>query len=115
MKAEFKYIMLMVKDVSATVKFYSKGLGLTVKNESPGWAELEANGTIIALHGAEENGQSGSSPILSFNVDEIYGAIALLESMGAKREGNLREPSFGKVIAMKTPDGTLISLLEPAK
>lgn len=115
MKAEFQYIMLMVKDVSASVNFYSKGLGLTIKNESEGWAELDAGGTTIALHGAEENGQSGSSPILSFNVDDIYVAIAILESMGAKREGDLREPPFGKVIAMKTPDNTLISLLQPAK
>jgi predicted enzyme related to lactoylglutathione lyase len=114
MKAEFKHIMLMVKDIPAAVNFYSKGLGLKIKNESAGWVELDANGTTLALHGAEENGQSGNSPILSFHVDDIYVAIALLESMGGKRQGNVREPSFGKVVAIKTPDGTLVSLLQPA-
>ena len=42
MAAEFKHVMLMVKDIPATVKFYSEGLGLTVKMQNPGWAELDA-------------------------------------------------------------------------
>ncbi|MGK7875807.1 MAG: VOC family protein [Xenococcaceae cyanobacterium] len=114
MAAEFKHIMLMVKDIPATVKFYSEGLGLKVKMSSLGWAELDANGTTIALHGASENGQSGSSPILSFHVDDVYATIATLEEMGAKLEGSVREPSFGKVAAMRTPDGSIVSLLQPA-
>ncbi len=114
MSVEFKHIMLMVKDISATVKFYSEGLGLKVIMSSPGWAELDANGTTIALHAAPENGQLGSSPILSFHVDDVYATIATLEEKGAKLEGNVREPSFGKVAAMRTPDGSIISLLQPA-
>ena len=97
----------MVKDIPATVKFYSEGLGLEVITSSPGWAELDADGTTIALHGASENGQSGSSPILNFHVDDVYATITTLE-------GNVREPSFGKVAAMRTPDGSILSLLQPA-
>jgi len=114
MAAEFKHVMMMVKDVPAAVKFYSEGLGLPVKVSSPGWGEVDANGTTIAFHGAESNGDAGSSPILSFHVDDVYGAIATLESLGAKLEGRVREPSFGKVAAMRTPDGHLLSLLQPA-
>ena len=112
MTVEFKHVMFMVKDVLASVKFYSEGLGLTVKTASPGWAELDANGTTIALHAAE-NPQGSDSPILSFHVDDVQGAIASLESMGAALEGRVREPSFGKVAAMRTPDGYLVSLLQP--
>ncbi len=115
MAAQFKHIMLMVKDIPATVKFYSEGLGLKVMKSSPGWAELDADGTTIALHAASEDGQSGSSPILSFHVDDVYGTIATLEEMGATLEGSVREPSFGKVAAMRTPDGSIISLLQPAR
>lgn len=114
MAVQFKHIMLMVKDIPATVKFYSEGLGLKIITSSPGWAELDADGTTIALHGASENGQSGSSPILSFYVDDVYATIATLEEQGATLEGNVREPSFGKVAAMRTPDGSIISLLQPA-
>ncbi len=113
MAVQFKHIMLMVKDIPATVKFYSEGLGLKVIMSSPGWAELDADGTTIALHAASENGQSGSSPILSFHVDDVYATIATLEERGATLEGNVREPSFGKVAAMRTPDGSIVSLLQP--
>jgi catechol 2,3-dioxygenase-like lactoylglutathione lyase family enzyme len=43
MAAEFRHVMLMVKDVPAAVKFYSEGLGLLVKVASPGWGEIDAN------------------------------------------------------------------------
>ncbi len=113
MAAEFKHVMLMVKDVPAAVKFYSEGLGLPVKIATPGWGEVDANGTTIAFHSAESDADVGSSPILSFHVDDIHAVIATLESIGAKLEGRIREPSFGKVAAMRTPDGHLLSLLQP--
>ena len=113
MAAQFKHIMLMVKDIPGTVEFYSEGLGLKVVTSSPGWAELDADGTTIALHGAAENGQTGGSPILSFHVDDVHATIASLEAKGATLEGNVREPSFGKVAAMRTPEGSIISLLQP--
>ena len=113
MTTKFKHIMLMVKDIPTAVKFYSEGLGLKVKMSSPGWAELDADGTTIAMHAASENGQTGGSPILSFHVEDVYATIAKLEEMGAKLEGRVREPSFGKVAAMRTPDGTILSLLQP--
>ncbi len=114
MVAKFKHVMLMVKDIPAAVKFYSEGLGLKVKMSSPGWAELDADGTTIAMHAAPENGQTGASPILSFHVEDLYATIAKLEELGAKLEGRVREPSFGKVAAMLTPEGTIVSLLQPA-
>ena len=101
MAVEFKHVMLMVKDVMATVKFYSEGLGLTVKMASPGWAELDANGTTIALHAASQSSVGSSpilsfhvSPILSFHVDDVHTAISSLETLGASMEGEVREPSF---------------------
>jgi catechol 2,3-dioxygenase-like lactoylglutathione lyase family enzyme len=114
MTVEFKHVMLMVKDVMASVKFYSEGLGIPVKMASPGWAELNANGTTIAFHAAENVSNVGDSPILSFHVDDVMSAIATLESMGATLEGRVREPAFGKVAALRTPDGHLLSLLQPA-
>ncbi|WP_071515302.1 VOC family protein [Geitlerinema sp. PCC 9228] len=114
MAAQFKHVMLMVPDVEAAAKFYSEGLGLEVKTTSSAWAELDADGTTIALHAAREQSQPSNSPILSFRVDDIYAAIQTLESQGAYVEGDVREPSFGKVAAVRTPDGHLVSLLQPA-
>ena len=83
-----------------------------MKTASPDWAELDANGTTIALHAAE-NPQRSDSPILSFHVDDVQSAMETLTSMGAALEGRVRETSFGKVAAMRTPDGYLVSLLQP--
>ncbi len=113
MAAQFKHVMLMVKDVKAAVQFYSEGLGLPVKVVSPAWGEVDADGTTIAFHMAEDPG-AGSSPILSFHVEDVHAALAKLEERGAALEGRIREPSFGKVAAVRTPDGHLLSLLQPA-
>ncbi|OKH15132.1 VOC family protein [[Limnothrix rosea] IAM M-220] len=113
MATQFRHIMLMVKDVAGAVKFYKEGLGLPVKVETPGWAEIEADGATIAFHGANEAPETGSSPILSFTVDDVHQAIADLEALGGNLEGRVREPSFGKVAAVRSPQGHLVSLLEP--
>jgi predicted enzyme related to lactoylglutathione lyase len=113
MTIQFRHIMLMIQDVPAAVKFYQEGLGLTVVNASPNMAELDANGTRIIIHGAENQAEVGGSPILSFHVADLLETIAKLESLGASLQGRVREPSFGKVAAMRSPEGHLISLLQP--
>lgn len=113
MTIQFRHIMLMIKDVPAAVKFYQEGLGLTVVNASPNMAELDANGTKIIIHGAENQAEVGGSPILSFHVADLQETIAKLESLGASLQGRVREPSFGKVAAMRSPEGHLLSLLQP--
>ena len=113
MAAKFKHVMLMVKDIPSTLKFYSEGLGLEVKMSSPGWAEIDADGTTIALHAASENPKAGFSPILSFHVEDVYATLEKLKEMGAVLEGDVREPPFGKVAAVRSPDGHLLSLLQP--
>jgi predicted enzyme related to lactoylglutathione lyase len=114
MAVQFEHIMLLVKDILASVKFYSQGLGFTVKMSSPEWAELDANGTILVLHAAHENAQGGNSLILSFHVDDVNAAIVTLEKLGAKLETQVLEKPSGRVAAMRTPDGHRLSLLQPA-
>lgn len=113
MPAQFKHVMLMVPDVAASVKFFSEGLGLAVKMSSPGWAELDADGTTIAFHLARGQQEVAQSPILSFVVEDVVATVAALEELGATLNGEIREPSFGKVAAMNTPEGHMVSLLQP--
>ncbi|MDE5120504.1 MAG: hypothetical protein O4965_10410 [Trichodesmium sp. St19_bin1] len=48
---------------------------------------------------------------LVFMANDVQGAIATLELM----EGRVPEALFGKIVAMRTPDGYLISLLPPIR
>ncbi|MEO0854481.1 MAG: VOC family protein, partial [Cyanobacteria bacterium J06648_11] len=73
-----------------------------------------AGGTTIALHHAPGGANCGEATILSFNVEDIHAALAELEAVGGTLEGTIREPSFGKVAAVRSPEGHLISLLQPA-
>ncbi|MGD1903359.1 MAG: VOC family protein [Geitlerinemataceae cyanobacterium] len=113
MATQFKHVMLMVPDVEASVKFFSEGLGLDVKMSSPGWAELDADGTTIALHFARGKQEVSGSPILSFVVDDVRASVDALTKLGATLSGDIREPDFGTVAAMKTPEGHMVSLLQP--
>jgi len=113
MSAQFKHVMLMVEDVLSTANFFHQGLGLPIKIATSSWAELEADSTTIALHASSEKPFLISSPILSFHVADIYTTIEDLETMGAKLEGQVRQPAFGKVASIRTPDGHLLSLLQP--
>jgi predicted enzyme related to lactoylglutathione lyase len=113
MTTQFNHIMLMVENVPASAEFYRQGLGLTAKTVTETWAELEADGTIIALHATVEPCPVGGSPILSFHVADIYTTIEDLEAMGGKLEGKVRQPPFGRVALVRTPDGHLLNLLQP--
>ena len=115
MANRFKHVMLMVADMQAAVRFYTEGLGLRMISQSPMWVELDAEGTIIALHSASEGARAGSSPLLSFYVDDLQASLEMLKNVGGRQEGGIREPSFGKVAAVRAPEGTLISLTEPKK
>jgi catechol 2,3-dioxygenase-like lactoylglutathione lyase family enzyme len=109
---QFRQILLMVENVPASIEFYCQGLGLKVNAATATWAELEADGTIIALHATTEPSQIGGSPILSFHVEDIYTTIEDLEAMGGRLEGTVRQPPFGKVALVRTPDGHLLNLLQ---
>ena len=111
----FKHTMVMVSDMQASVRFYTEGLGLRIKNQSPMWVELEAGDATIALHASHDTPKAGSSPILSFYVDDLDASLEMLGNIGGRQEGRIREPSFGKVAAMRAPEGTLVSLTQLVK
>jgi len=106
-------VTLMVKDVERSVKFYTEVLGLrqTVRfgNE---WVEVEAPGTVIALH-PNRKGRISPPPqtiSIGFQVKDLDGTAAKLEKKGVTMtrvdEGFLRRADF------TDPDGHLLYLME---
>ncbi len=52
--------------------------------------------------------------MLSFDVENLDDTIALALSQGAMMDGALKFPAHGKFAALRTPDGHILGLFEPA-
>ena len=59
--------------------------------------------------------QTGYSPMLSFDVDNLDETIALALAEGAMMDGALKYQAHGKFAAIRTPDGHIIGLFEQTK
>lgn len=113
MTARFRHIMLLTPDLPGTVAFFRDGFGLEVTVESPRWAELTLDGTVLGVHASEEALAGGEAVYLSFYVDELAATVERLTGLGARLDGAVREAPFGQVAAMISPGGVRLSLTQP--
>jgi len=56
----------------------------------------------------------GYGPILSFDVEDMDNVIAKCAQMGGHLDGPIQYPAHGKVAALRSPQGHMIGLYEPA-
>ncbi len=106
-------VTLMVKDVERSVKFYTGTLGLrqTVRYGDE-WVEVEAPGTVIALHPNPRPKTSRAPATISigFQVKDLDRTVASLRKKGVKltfaEEGFLRRADFAD------PDGHRLYLMQ---
>jgi predicted enzyme related to lactoylglutathione lyase len=111
-------IMLGVRDLAHSVAFYWDTLGLTVRQQVPGFAFLGGGGVILALSEelAKALPQSGSSVVIVFSVDDVRSPH---EELAARKihftqeprniTGNLRAANFDD------PDGHHLSIFGPER
>ena len=106
-------VTLMVKDVEQSLKFYRDSLGLrqTVRYGNE-WVELEAPGTVIALHPKRKSKSSPPSKTMSigFQVKDLDGAVAKLKKRGVTFE--IQEEGFLRRADFADPDGHRLYLME---
>ncbi len=50
------HAMVMVSDMSRSVRFYRDVIGLSLRFESPGWSEFATDGATLALHSSDAPG-----------------------------------------------------------
>ena len=136
MLARFTRVVLFVRSGEALIKateFYHSALGLQVVRVTDEWAELR-NGMgprqqqevgddddddqrwSLSLQAVTTESQlsTGYSPILNFEVEDMDSTVSKCVQMGAHLDGPIQYPAHGKVAAMRTPDGHMIGLYEPA-
>ena len=101
----------MVSDISQAIGFYVETLGLTLLNRyGEHYAELDANGFMIALHPLTGSVTYGNNASIGLGVFHFDQTIKDLESKGVifKMEtgGYIRQAHF------KDPDGNQLFLAE---
>eukprot|EP00293_Proteomonas_sulcata_P016123 CAMPEP_0184304214 /NCGR_PEP_ID=MMETSP1049-20130417/13795_1 /TAXON_ID=77928 /ORGANISM="Proteomonas sulcata, Strain CCMP704" /LENGTH=132 /DNA_ID=CAMNT_0026615971 /DNA_START=70 /DNA_END=468 /DNA_ORIENTATION=- len=108
-------ILLLLRDVPKSAKFFKEGLGLEVKEFNHAFAEVKAGETVIALKAADSEAActTGYTPLLQFDVEDMDMIIPQCLSMGANLDGPIKYPSHGKVASLRSPCGHMIGLFEP--
>jgi glyoxylase I family protein len=121
-------IRYQVKDVDASIAFYTKHLGFKVERQfGPGAAfgSVSNNHFVVWLSGPESSGarplpdgrkqEPGGWNRLALEVDDLPSRVAELKKAGLHFRNEIVEGPGGKQIQLEDPDGNPIELFEPAK
>lgn len=123
MKAEkIGLVWIVVKDVKASIKYYTEVVGLKLMefNEEWGWAELSGHngGTMLGIARECETNpiKAGQNAVVTFNVANLDAAKAEMLKKGAKAQGDIIEvPGHVKMQTMTDNDGNCFQMCEILK
>ena len=112
-------IILEVKDLDASIKFYHEVLGMPIKNERRNWVDLgQQSGGTLSLHPASITTSSTNSSkengiLIGLTVGDLHSAIDELSAAKIEIFRDVQERQAGKNAVILDPDGYMISLFEP--
>ena len=111
-------VILAVKDLDKSIKFYHEIIGLPIKRQRRSWVDLGTSGALLSLHPASLTAQHIGSSIengitIGFLVGDVTSAIEELKLKGVKIYRDVIDRDAGKNAVILDPDDYLISLFEP--
>ena len=112
-------IILEVKDLDASIKFYHEVLGMPIKNERRNWVDLgQQSGGMLSLHPASITTSHASSTkengiLIGLTIGDLDSAIEELSAANIEIFRDIQERQAGKNAVILDPDGYMISLFEP--
>ena len=111
-------VILAVKDLDKSIKFYHEIIGLPIKDQRETWVDLGTSGALLSLHPASLTAQHVGSSIengisLGFIVGDLKSALEEVKTKGVKVYRDTIEKDAGKNAVILDPDEYLISLFEP--
>ena len=111
-------VILAVKDLDTSIKFYNDILGMPIKNERRNWVDLGSTGAVLSLHPASITApHSGTSidngVLIGLTVGDLNSAIEELREKGVKIYREIQERDAGKNAIVLDPDDYMVSLFEP--
>src|ERR1700722_1392887 len=95
---KLNYVIKFVGDMERAVKFYRDELGFPLKFQSPGWSELDAGETTLALHPASEKNPAGTVE-LGFKVPNLHKFHAEMTAKGVQFTMPPTHQDFGGLLA----------------
>jgi len=112
-------IILEVKDLDASIKFYHEILGMPIKNERRNWVDLgRESGGVLSLHPASITTSHSTSSkengiLIGLTVGDLHSAMDELNRAKVEVFRDIQERQAGKNAVILDPDGYMISLFEP--
>ena len=111
-------VILAVKDLDKSIKFYNEIIGLPIKDQRKTWVDLGTSGALLSLHPASLTAQHVGSSIengisLGFIVGDLKSALEEVKAKGVTIYRDIIEKDVGKNAVILDPDEYLISLFEP--
>ena len=119
-------VRYQVKDVSRSVNFYTKQLGLKLDHQNlPAFAQVSVGNLKLILSGPGASGsrampdgrqqEPGGWNRIILQVDDLPARIESLKKGGLKFRNEMEAGPGGKQIQLEDPDGNPIELFEPAR
>jgi len=113
--SKLEYSVAFVKDVKESANLFTHFFGFHIREESPHWITLvgsDENGAIIGLHKASEDEPAGTVS-LCFTVKDAFAFhTELVKYAGVTVVKQPKEETWGVKADYKTPEGTLISIIQ---
>ena len=108
-------VWVPVSDMSRAVAFYGETLGLTVKEQSDEWTEIDANGLTIGLNAREAtHGGSGGGAVISFQPDgDLEDEVSRLRDAGVEFTGEISEHPWGRISPFRDSEGNDLQFYAP--
>jgi catechol 2,3-dioxygenase-like lactoylglutathione lyase family enzyme len=107
------HVYYWTRDLERAVAFYGGVLGLpVVRRAGNEWAELDAGGVRLALHGTDETDLPPSGTVV-FRVEDLEAARWALQQRGVVFGGHESEvPGWARFATFHDPDGNPVQLIE---
>ena len=106
------FVIAFTSDIEGMKQFYRDRIGLAVRSESPFFVEFGTGPASFSL--LQVRPEQKREIELCFITADVGAEVQALEGRGMEFPAGIRALEFGQVAHARDPEGTLISMLEPA-
>ncbi|KAK4535830.1 hypothetical protein CDCA_CDCA06G1855 [Cyanidium caldarium] len=113
--ARLRGVLLLVPDLEASLRFWQRGVGLSLSQRTEEWACLADGWIEVQQVQSVASSCAGYTPLLRLQVDDVDATVQRCVREGARMDGPIQRAAYGVVAAsVRAPDGHMIGLVEVA-